>query len=97
MRGIISWIIFFTAGVLCAGSYFYRLHPEHQPETDLPRVRGEMEDAVERAKRLKRAWEGDAEADASPKEDPAKSAPAAQDGDGNKLAPKPQGASSLQK
>lgn len=58
MRGIISWIVFFSAGVLCAGAYFYRLHPEHQPETDLPRVRQELDEAIDRGKRLKRAWDG---------------------------------------
>lgn len=59
MRGIISWIIFFSAGVICAGSYFYRLHPEHEPEADLPRARNEVDELVERGKRLKRAWDGD--------------------------------------
>lgn len=68
MRGIISWIIFFSAGVFCAGVYFYRLHPEHQPETDLPRVRNEMEEAIERGKRLKRAWDGPDQAQAAPQD-----------------------------
>jgi len=57
VRGIISWIVFFSAGVLCAGSYFYRLHPEHSPESDLPRLRQELESAYEKAERLKRAWQ----------------------------------------
>ena len=63
MRGIISWILFFSAGVICAGSYFYRLHPEHEPEADLPRARNELDELVERGKRLKRAWDGDNQAE----------------------------------
>jgi hypothetical protein len=78
VRGIISWIIFFSAGVICAGAYFYRLHPEHQPETDIPRVRTEVEEAIERGKRIKRAWDGSDQADAAPAQAaPAKESPAA--------------------
>jgi len=71
VRGIISWIIFFSAGVICAGAYFYRLHPEHQPETDLPRVRTEVEEAIERGKRIKRAWDAPDQAEAAPAKEPA--------------------------
>jgi len=66
VRGIISWILFFSAGVICAGSYFYRLHPEHEPEADLPRARNELDELVERGKRLKRAWDGDNQAENAP-------------------------------
>ncbi|MBX3474678.1 MAG: hypothetical protein KF754_09870 [Planctomycetes bacterium] len=75
MRGIISWILFFSAGVFCAGACFYRLHPEHQPETDLPRVRQEMEEAIDRGKRLKRAWEGPDQAQSAPEPQPEKLPP----------------------
>lgn len=72
MRGIISWIVFFSAGVLCAGAYFYRLHPEHQPENDLPRVRQEVEEAIDRGRRLKRAWDGPDQAQSEPAPAPQK-------------------------
>ena len=77
VRGIISWIVFFSAGVLCAGSYFYRLHPEHTPETDLPKIRTELEGAVKRVERIKEAWQADPQTEAKPGEDAEKKAPPA--------------------
>lgn len=56
MRGIIGYIIFFTIGLVSAGAYFYQLHPEHSPETDLPRLRDDLDNAMERGRRLKEAW-----------------------------------------
>ena len=56
MRGIIGYIFFFTIGLVSAGAYFYQLHPEHSPETDLPHLRKDFDDAVDRGKRLKEAW-----------------------------------------
>jgi hypothetical protein len=76
VRGIISWIVFFSAGVLCAGSYFYRLHPEHAPETDLPKIRGELEDAMKRAERIKEAWQGQPQAGEKPSQPERQSPPA---------------------
>jgi hypothetical protein len=57
LRGIIGYIIFFTVGLVCAGAYFYQLHPEHSPDADLPRLRKDVDDAVERGRRLKDAWD----------------------------------------
>ncbi|MBZ0136463.1 MAG: hypothetical protein K8I27_08840 [Planctomycetes bacterium] len=56
MRGIIGYIFFFTIGLVSAGAYFYQLHPEHAPETDLPRLREDMDDAMERGRRIREAW-----------------------------------------
>lgn len=76
VRGIISWIVFFSAGVLCAGSYFYRLHPEHTPETDLPKIRGELEGVVDRANRIKEAWHAEPQTE-KPAPEPEKKPPPA--------------------
>jgi hypothetical protein len=56
LREIVGYIIFFTVGLGCAGAYFYHVHPEHSPDTDLPRLRKDMDEAVERGRRLKDAW-----------------------------------------
>ena len=56
MRGIIGYIFFFTIGLVSAGAYFYQLHPEHSPEADLPRLRKDFDDALNRGRRVKEAW-----------------------------------------
>jgi hypothetical protein len=57
LREIVGYIIFFTVGLVCAGAYFYQLHPEHSPDADLPRLRKDVDDAVDRGRRLKDAWD----------------------------------------
>ncbi|MCC6465510.1 MAG: hypothetical protein IT463_09250 [Planctomycetes bacterium] len=59
MRALIGYILFFSAGLACAGAYFYQLHPEHKPETDLPRIRDDMDRAIERGRNLRDAWQGE--------------------------------------
>ncbi|MBX3459098.1 MAG: hypothetical protein KF696_03900 [Planctomycetes bacterium] len=57
MRGIVGYIFFFTCGLIAAGAYFYQLHPEHSIDDDLPRMRRGVDDAVERGKRMREAWD----------------------------------------
>jgi hypothetical protein len=57
LREIVGYIIFFTVGLICAGAYFYQLHPEHSPDADLPRLRKDVDDAMDRGRRLKDAWD----------------------------------------
>jgi len=57
LKGIISYIVFFSIGLLCAGLYFYRLHPEHSPDADIPRLRKDVDDAMDRGRRLREAWD----------------------------------------
>ncbi|MCB9894233.1 MAG: hypothetical protein H6839_07285 [Planctomycetes bacterium] len=57
MRGIVGYIFFFTIGLVSAGAYFYQLHPEASMDADLPRLRKDVDDAVERGKRLRDAWD----------------------------------------
>lgn len=63
MRGIVGYILFFTVGLVSAGAYFYQLHPEHSVDADLPRMRKDVDDALERGKRLRDAWNHAAPAD----------------------------------
>lgn len=56
MRGIVGYIFFFTIGIVAAGAYFYQLHPEHSIDRDLPRVRKDVDQTIERGRRLKDAW-----------------------------------------
>jgi hypothetical protein len=57
VRGIIGYIAFFTCGLVAAGAYFYQLHPEHSIDTDLPRMRKQVDEAVDRGRKLRDAWE----------------------------------------
>jgi hypothetical protein len=57
LREIVGYIIFFTVGLVCAGTYFYQLHPEHTPDADLPRLRKDVDDAVDRGRRIRDAWD----------------------------------------
>jgi hypothetical protein len=57
LRGIVGYIFFFTVGVISAGAYFYQMHPEQSFRDDLPRMRQDISDAIERGKRLREAWE----------------------------------------
>lgn len=68
MRGIVGYIVFFTCGLLAAGAYFYQLHPEHSIDEDLPRMRREVDDVVDRGKRLREAWDRPAKGDDKPTE-----------------------------
>lgn len=56
MRGIIGYIFFFTVGLISAGAYFYQLHPEHSIDGDVPRLRKDVDDALDRGRRLREAW-----------------------------------------
>ncbi|RIK62150.1 MAG: hypothetical protein DCC64_11600 [Planctomycetota bacterium] len=69
IRSLFAYIFVFTAGLACAASYFYSLHPEHTPEDDMPKMRIDLEDALERARRAKDAWES---APPPPQEEPAR-------------------------
>jgi hypothetical protein len=57
LRGIVGYIFFFTIGVISAGAYFYQMHPEQSFRDDLPRMRQDISDVIERGKRLRDAWE----------------------------------------
>lgn len=57
MRSLIGYIFFFTVGLAGAAAYFYQLHPEHSIEGDLPRLRKDVDDALDRGKRLRDAWD----------------------------------------
>lgn len=57
MRTITGFIVFFAVGLFTAGVYFYRLHPDASFAADLPRMREDLDDAMERGKRLKEAWD----------------------------------------
>jgi hypothetical protein len=57
IRSLFAYIFLFTAGLASAAAYFYSIHPEHVPEDDFPRMRLDLEDAVERARRARQAWE----------------------------------------
>ncbi len=57
IRALFAYIFLFTAGLASAAAYFYSIHPEHVPEDDFPRMRLDLEDAVERARRAREAWE----------------------------------------
>ncbi len=61
IRSLFAYVFIFTAGLACAAAYFYSLHPEHSPEDDMPRMRIDLEDALQRAQRAKDAWERPAE------------------------------------
>lgn len=69
IRSLFAYIFMFTAGLASAAAYFYSIHPEHVPEEDFPRMRLDLEDAMERARRAKDAWES------QPKEQQAQAAP----------------------
>lgn len=56
MRGIVSYIFFFTCGLIAAGAYFYSLHPQLSFQNDLPRIRGTLDEAIERGRRIQEAW-----------------------------------------
>lgn len=60
IRSLFAYIFLFTAGLASAAAYFYSIHPEHVPEDDFPRMRLDLEDAVERARRAREAWEAPA-------------------------------------
>jgi hypothetical protein len=64
LRGLVGYIFFFTIGVISAGAYFYQIHPEQSLEADLPRIRHDVSEVLERGKRIRDAWH-------SPSEDPA--------------------------
>ena len=57
MRGIVGYIFFFTIGLLSAGAYFYQLHPEASVDADLPRLRKDVDDALNRGQRIRDAWD----------------------------------------
>lgn len=56
VRGIVSYIFFFTCGLIAAGAYFYSLHPQLSFQQDLPRIRGTLDEAIERGRRIQEAW-----------------------------------------
>ncbi|MCC7196476.1 MAG: hypothetical protein IT356_13055 [Gemmatimonadaceae bacterium] len=66
IRSLFAYIFLFTAGLASAAAYFYSIHPEHVPEDDFPRVRLDLEDAVERARRAREAWEAPSPAPPQP-------------------------------
>jgi hypothetical protein len=57
IRALFAYIFVFTGGLACAAAYFYNIHPEHAPEDDMPRMRIDLEEALERARRAKDAFE----------------------------------------
>ena len=57
IRSLFAYIFMFTAGLASAAAYFYSIHPEHAPEEDYPRMRLDLDEALERARRAKDAWE----------------------------------------
>lgn len=57
IRSLFAYIFMFTAGLASAAAYFYSIHPEHAPEEDYPRMRLDLDDALERARRARDAWE----------------------------------------
>ncbi|MHC4840625.1 MAG: hypothetical protein ACYTDT_06615 [Planctomycetota bacterium] len=57
MRTLAGFIVFFSIGLFTAGVYFYRLHPDASFSADIPRMRKDIDDAMERGKRLKDAWD----------------------------------------
>lgn len=57
MRDIIGYIFFFTIGLVSAGMYFYQLHPEHSMRSDLPRIKRDVDDVMEKGRRIREAWE----------------------------------------
>ncbi|HMR80959.1 MAG TPA: hypothetical protein PKD61_37870 [Polyangiaceae bacterium] len=57
LRSLIGYIFFFSVGLVAAAAYFYQLHPEHSVEGDLPRLRKDVDDALDRGKRLREAWD----------------------------------------
>jgi hypothetical protein len=63
VRGIVGYIFFFTVGLVSAGAYFYQLHPEHTIDGDLPRLRKDVDDAMQRGRRLRDAWDRPSGAD----------------------------------
>jgi hypothetical protein len=78
IRSLFAYIFMFTAGLASAAAYFYSIHPEHAPEEDYPRMRLDLDDALERARRAKDAWETQPKEQQAhvPLNEPAKSAPA---------------------
>ena len=68
IRSLFAYIFLFTAGLASAAAYFYSIHPEHVPEDDFPRVRLDLEGALERARRAKDAWEQSPPVDPKPVE-----------------------------
>lgn len=59
VRDIIGYIFFFTIGLVSAGMYFYQLHPEHSMESDMPRIKRDVDDVMERGQRMREAWNDD--------------------------------------
>lgn len=74
MRTILTFVVFFAAGLLTAGTYFYGRHPQHSPLEDVPRFRRDVEDVIERGRKLHEAWQNKGEPDA-PESEPEKTAP----------------------
>lgn len=77
----------FTAGLASAAAYFYSIHPEHVPENDFPRMRLDLEEGLERARRAKDAWDRPV---AEPQSAPQIAQPATTDSNDTRLKPPPQ-------
>lgn len=65
-RSLFAYLFMFTAGLASAAAYFYSIHPEHVPENDFPRMRLDLEEAFERARRAKDAWDRPVETPQAP-------------------------------
>ncbi len=57
VKSIIGSLTFFTLGLLTAGWWFYRSHPDLNPEDDIPQVHEDVNDVLRRADRAKEAFE----------------------------------------
>ncbi len=71
MRTIITFVVFFAAGLITAAAYFYNRHPQHSPIDDVPYLRRDVEGLIERGGKLHEAWRGKSgDESASTTEDP---------------------------
>jgi hypothetical protein len=70
VRAILGYIFFFTLGLIGAVAYFYHIHPDLSIEADLPRLRQDVEGAIERARRLRDAWHEDSAKEPAPTLEP---------------------------
>ncbi|MCC6572199.1 MAG: hypothetical protein IT462_00280 [Planctomycetes bacterium] len=57
MRTLLTFIVFFAVGLATAAGYFYGRHPEHSPVDDVPQLRRDVENMIDRGHKLREAWE----------------------------------------
>lgn len=71
MRTIVTFVVFFAAGLITAATYFYNRHPQHSPIDDVPHLRRDVEGLIERGGKLHEAWRGKSGDESAPAtEDP---------------------------